>query len=268
MNNLQKPPLGAQLDWTNPLCKGLRFFSALNEGVGPPADLVSGQQLTITSNGASALPYWDPTHSRPGWGFSCPADGSSAYLPKNSILPLVPPVTIACFYEPLSLLPDGQSCIFGVSIGSAGYTGYYSYAFANFNRQPSVWFTTDAPTQIKVNGVDAVSGPTFVAATIENGSQKLWVNSNSPTVTGSSAVTAFSTQSTGFVSVGPAYWKNIASYPRLFWGAIWNRALSSSEVLQLRANPWVMLRPSLSESWFQATAATYPTYPASLLAGF
>ena len=88
MKWISKPPLGTQLDWSNPLNKGLAGFWLMNEGMGNKVQDLSMNGNTGTLTGIAFPPTaasgWNPGRKGVGLNF----DGVNDYIsiPDNDVL--------------------------------------------------------------------------------------------------------------------------------------------------------------------------------------
>ena len=233
-----KPPAGALLNWAHPLAQGLLRFWAFNEGGGLPRDLVQGRPLTFTGS-----PVWaiSPTRER-AQGVNIPASGTYLVGDDDFRTQSTAAVTVlwSGFWTDRTLA--GSACY--VSDGQATSTGY-NWIITDSGAD------TDAYFFLKTAGVGTSAQKTVPIASAGTGSHDLvgrydgatlsmWVNGVSGTTTAKTGTV----DSTDFdVIVGQ--WNSTAITQVVSRVAIWNRALSASEIMSLTTNPWAMLRPTI-----------------------
>lgn len=232
----QKPPVGAQLDPSAALARGLLCFYPLNEGTGPAAYDAARNGPMLAAIGFGAQNPWGAGPSGPG--VLCQVSGSTPHfsgsLPVSLQVPL--PVTIAAGLRPLGA-PGGQilwGCDTAVDcwvLKNDPSTGQWRLG-TNTGGTQTDWVSgvSLAPSI----GQDVVAAGEFTTS-----GYKLYLNGQ----LAASQVTTLgpiSYPNPTALSVGaPAANQNTL----LYWAAAWNRTLLPSEHAALAANPWQVFRP-------------------------
>lgn len=224
----QKPARGAMLDWGNPIARGLLGFWPLNDGAGPPSDLVS--RRAAVSNGGT-------------WGVG-PAGSQILFAASTGIdlgitpaLALRGPATyIVCGSPAANGSTAAQEFVAGVDGSSAAYR-FACCVGGGTNElnllSPAGWISSNNNVIDGATHVFGVSVAGFASG------QVAFYRDGIPCGTGTASAPT-STETHWYISY-PGYG---VSGP-LSWVAILSRALSAAEHASIAANPWQLIRPTM-----------------------
>lgn len=220
-----QPQGPVEIDWANPLTRGLVFADAgprlgYSRSLGfTGANFVSGSVSEVSAHVGAAV--------------SIDAEGSS-YFSYGAAAQIGPPLTILSVYV-LTVAPTIAGRLFGNVLASN-----YGYALAPnatnarllLSRSGANLVLTGAPhalgrVKVDVGVVDAASARLF-----ENG-----VLTAGPTGHGGVAT------ATGVLRIGADNSGSAGVRHVNFGGMVWARALSPAEVAAVSANPWQLFRP-------------------------
>ena len=250
----QKPPIGTQIDHTNALANGLVWFAPLWESGGTSvADAISGMTLGFTGS-----PPWVPGNS-PAFGAGLKFNTSNYYanatLPKG--LQLQAPVTLIAGIKQLGYAYQGQSpyLVIANSNSSSGPTRTSAFSLAangTYGLELTSGITASPYNNFVTAGVSLTNNvPYVVVAVFAVSAWTLYAfpqtGSSPPLVAGPTAWTnslTGVTYGTGAnIGIGGApYWGTYVN-ANVFFGAVYNRALSSAEAAAWGANPWQVFKP-------------------------
>lgn len=244
-----KPPAGTPIDFSHPLARGLVLAFPFNQYHGAPVDSVRGLRLTPKGQLNDTLRWGQ------GAGFINAANTNGAEATCPDYAKLAMPITIVWQGLKLGLPTAGSNAgIFGVSFDNANTTPFLSYSFI-YNSTTSVYlYGGNGATQSASSGTLPANGPLWLAATIENGRQALYVNTAATPAGTGTGTTAITYSSTSLVYVGN--YTNIVrnSNTRSDLGYIWNRALTLSELQWIEAEPYAMFAPPVWRRYFVPAA--------------
>jgi Concanavalin A-like lectin/glucanases superfamily len=235
-----RPPIGSQVDLTNPLSRGLVQCWLFNEGGGPLfSPTPGGLVLSPSSSGLT----WIGGKDGPAVKFN----GSSGYFQTST--PAVTSGTItmsAWVYLPANL--STYATIVGLDSSSAYVqlgAGYPSGNDAYFNIDSSGLYSASY-TSLSLNTW------TYLAGVLTGGKAVIYVN-GVPEGFSSSGATIPSglieTQIGAILPTGsrtnwwPGYIANVK---------IWNRSLSTQEIVQDYAEPYAVIQPPNQRRWVVA----------------
>ena len=221
-----KPILGRQLDWSNPLTKGLVGCWLLNEGRGNIVQDMSGNGNTGTFQGAT---YWS--------GGSVVMEAQSANI--TSATPALTGTGTIAFRFNGTGTPRSYGRFFAVD----------SYAEFNLFRN-----SVDTSLQLQINGTNCTAwtvpdlwgtGWNTIVITWDDAAdiEKCYVNG----ILVGTSTTAFAWDAAGLSSTwhwGDINPSNYSASGRYDWISAYNRVLSASEVQQLYIDPSQMFKPS------------------------
>ena len=239
-----KPPLGARLNLSNPLSRGLIGVWPLNEGTGRKA---ADGSLTNSQGLLNPLTFWSATPYGPGLNCAnLPTNRSAAYinLPLDAgTSPLLNPTAqvtarVLCYYT-----INVENKLISREDGS----GNGPYTISNQGAGGSLAFSVQkagAVVRAGSGGSPSVNAWHDIVGTYDGANLRLYVDG---VLWGVTALTgALASVSTNTVVGNGSYY---AAYP--FQGilaAAWlyNRALSAAEVSYLYTNPFAMVAPPLA----------------------
>ena len=238
-----KPNGVPRIDWTHPLARGLIFY-AFDTGLGQVVELVSG--LPDLGQGSTTQPTNGMSPFGAGKHFNGPSGFSSRFALTN-IVGSTPTFTVAnaSFTQPNSndycapFSVQGSNCYFATEIdytdsilefdAAAGEAVYLRPSFASANKF------------VSVAGTFTGALATFYCQGASVGTSSSVTSSNQ--VLDNSAGVGFGDYWLG--SSGSA--SPFGIYGLNYYGAIWNRALSAAEILQLHLDPYCFLLPPEQE---------------------
>jgi len=221
-------PNGEGIDWSNPLTNGLWFL--LGYGGGTPRDCVTGRVMSKTGS---------PVISLGRYGQAINATGSSDnYLLSG--MPLIPStsgltVSILCEVDAQNAtrkrairLAGGASTIASIDY-SDGSAQDYLFGVQKVGATFTAQHGTVSPYPL---------GPKLLTLVQDAGSSSTIGYENGTVQTGASTSVAGNL----VASIDSIYLTNSTSgFPlngRLYFAAVWTRALLKSEVISLYSNPW------------------------------
>ena len=236
-NGYQKPLIGRQINWGNPLSRGLVAWWVMNEGCGPRVYDSSGNQNT----GTVYYPVWRPRSGRLGYVLGGWDGVGTTYtiIPYKPILEATR-ITVSVWimgtvaagefmlvakfpdYSSRSWILEVADGILKLYISSNGSTWDLVSNLGTRLVIDSIWhqcvFTYDqSMAKIYVDGVLNASGG--IAGTIFAGANPIEIGS----------------------TLGGSYTSSSNYFDHVM---IWNRALSAGEVAQLYLDQFGMFRPS------------------------
>ena len=267
----QKPPIGTQLDRTNPLLKGLLWYAPCWENCGAViTDLIGNVNLSLVSGGT---PVWTPgTSASTGAGpkFATTTSYYSATLPKS--LQIQAPITLVFGYKRTGNASAGNSPIFGLfinntasgNIGPAmvsqngstslelfGTTGTaFTYATPSFNPTTGVSYTI-----VFVCGVTTYTLYAFptTGAPITPLTASWSTSQGNPTYAATANIA---------LGGGP----NWARYPNgvVHFAGVYNRALTANEAAAWGQNPWQIFQPRSGVAALASSTGHFTASPTSI----
>lgn len=247
----QKPPLGTQINWSNPLTKSLVGCWLLNEGSGNKAnDLLRASNLINFNANTYFL----------GDRVSTQVDGAGFWGFLSPNLEKAPPVTIV-WYGMFTGTPEANANIFGISWNNLGSSPYCCYSI-NVD-------ASGGDFRIALNNggtfVGMASGYTIesnipyvvVAVFRSNSNRELFVNGNSVLL----STTSYSSPTFGnsivlFGAEPGATTRNTACVN--YFGMFFHRALTVSEIRSITDNPYQFIQQP--KSWWKAAVEAAGTF--------
>ena len=243
----QKPMMGQQIDWSNPLSKGLVGYWLMNEGTGNTVQDLSGNGNTGT---LVADTHWVPGKFGPCLSF----DGTGDYvnIPTSPIFNAMEELTFSGWIKrsglenPVIELYNSTTDRIYLScsavtiwvhndIGDSGGTQYGSSAAIDANTWYFITWTYDSTkvSKLYINGVQTGSTTTL--------SKSL-----------SDLVDGFSLY-IGFEDKNNEYFNGSISDV-----SVYNRALSAGEITKLYNNPFGIIQPTFSVWWYSGIGGEPP----------
>jgi len=257
----QKPPVGMQLDWSNPLTNGLVWFVPFNEANGAPRELVTRVPLVVvgTSWGIGAIP-------QAGQGIVCNGTGAglSATIPAS--VQVGYPQSLVCAFRWLGTNPTANSNIFCNTTASSGGTDAARLIWAAGNNTLSIRTNNIGSVS---TGIALTSGLDYiVAVSYGTATQTAWIFTptlgmqtftNTATNTTAPSWTATATVSIGQQLGGTG--RN--SYIQFYWGGVISRAITVVDASAWASNPWQVFQPvqSMTRTFTWQPAASWCSMP-------
>lgn len=244
----KKPPLGSQINWSHPLSKGLVGCWLMNEGGGNPVNLVTRDAFVV--NQAT----W--VNTKRGAGMRVASDTSSPGLSlvasndfkKNN-------VTIVWFGSYFSIVGGVPNTrLFSVDYDNANSAPYISYGFLRSADYTIGFGWNNGSYQSYVTG-DIVSYNKPIMAVLAIGS-KADSYIDGVLKNSSSAVGNISYSATTRILVGNNSSIPVLTNSDIYYGLIYSRALSPSEIQQLYIEPYCFIAPQRRR--FFSTSGTPP----------
>ncbi len=273
-----KPPLGATIDWSHPLARGLLFY-ALPGGDhrrdlvvprGPATMLYSGSNWAGATRQGSAADF-----TSAGWGYA------GAYYPWSPMLScLGTQITMAVRCRPVSFNTANWAELLTVPYNSPNGDPYIAIGFVTFATKPELNYSYGgAGTLIEARSTTsnfiATSDPLTMYAGTRNGtdcrfyrdgilhSTATFSTNNSPAFINKRGITLCKDADSGSNTQGIA---GLADFV-----AIWSRPLSATELQWLTAEPyailvsdplrryWLVIKPAAGGAYTVTVAGTLAT---------
>jgi hypothetical protein len=252
----QKPPIGTQIDHTHTLANGLVWLAPLWESGGTSvADPVGGVNLAFTGS-APWVPGSSPATGA-GLRFNTTNNYASALLPSR--LQIQAPATLIVGATQLGGANGGQCPYLSLSTISTSVPQYGAVfgLCANGTFGPQLLSGVGAGTHfnnvtVNSSAIPANNVPYVLVAVFGVSSWTFYAfpqsGSSLPLITGPTAwtypltgVTYLSTATLGFG--GSPDWGSYVN-ANIYFGAIYNRALTAGEAAAWGRNPWQIFKPS------------------------
>ena len=230
-----KPPVGTRLDQANSLCNGLVFAAPFNEGGGSRAwDLVSGAMVAgvdgIAANQSFVMR-----------GGELALYGSNAGFRVTGLSPTywdnISQITVMLAMESTRSADNfGSVCGLGATGGAnAVHVAWENSSDLMYRTILNSPFSNLNPT---ISGITKLQRNTF-AVQVGNGTKQLWTNGQriySASLSG--VIYPYTSRELMFLHTvagngGPGY---------LWWAYVWNRVLTTAEVMQVTNEPYSMFR--------------------------
>ena len=216
----QKPALGAQINWSHPLSRGIVGCWLMNEGSGDKIYDLSGNNRVLVASGS---PYWLPLTQ--GLGIYC--DDNDYY--SINALPLTTALTF--IWRGRCVTTSSYSCLF---VGQKDPTAFNaSFGFTEQNNSIYAILGTSTGTTISsafaVYNVYSTLAMTWDGATLRGYLNGIYATTNSR---------AGTLKSYPF-SLGHV-WYDRSRQVHTEYAYVYNRALSSQEIQQLYLSPYAM----------------------------
>jgi len=233
----QKPMLGQQIDWNNPLTKGLVGCWLMNEGAGNVVQDLSGNGNTGVFGVGAAEPSW--TAGKFGPGISA-WTADTIYAPINMA---APPYTLLAWFNHTS--PYTTNSV--VSIANSSQTHY----LALMARGTVVSaFVYDGGNKF-CDSVGTYSYGTWTQGVVvfeSLTSRKAYVNGGG---VGSSAVAwTDHAPDRASMAVTADSTPGLSYFGKIDHVMIYNRALSASEIAELYRNPFCFIQEAFPVWWY------------------
>lgn len=240
---MQKPMLGDQIDWSNPLARGLVGYWLMNEGGGDLIrDLVGSANATAT--GAS----WMPTRRGPG-----------LYLPGTTSYINVPDCAAVRPDTALSIALWLNTTDTSGSIASKDNTHSRDYALVTGGSNQLKWYVWNSSSSISYVFATVSSGVTdgawhHVVATIDvlgDGKPRVYVDGKL-IATGADALSGTLNHTTHPLRFGD---RPTSVLPLIGWvdaPCLYSRALTPAEIRSLYRDPYQMFRRERPEMFVSA----------------
>lgn len=230
-----QPQGPVEIDWTNPLARGL-------------VDAISAPRL----GSKSAVRGTYPTAVNSGAPVSVGSRGFGAYAPQSSgssklsylTVAVGPPFTFILVYDQVELPNTTLRTAGDWGISSNGYV--LAPNGTNFralvSRAGTNTSLVGSPVLVGAK-VDAICADTTAAAYWENGVRTAY-----------NAAHGGIDASQGTLNLGAASDGAAASGARIYGAFVWNRALSDAEIRAVSENPWQLFRPIQRRVWVPGSA--------------
>jgi hypothetical protein len=244
-----KPPLGAKINWSHPLSKGIVGCWLFNEGMGDKVYDSSGNgntgTLTNFSHPATVTSGWNPGK----FGRAINFDGSNDRIQfvNNSTLNLSSSFSLCCWVCPLVLPTNGtiQSLICKYEGQNSYGMGGYDLRIINDGGIQKIGLVTNKP--IASGGADfaytmIVNKTYFIVGTFDCVKSYIYVNGVYVSSINNVVIPGATNKLLNFGNFGTYSGSELGRY---FNGIIsniyfYNRVLLPSEVLQLYTEPFCM----------------------------
>ncbi len=232
----QKPPLGAQIDWSHPLADGLRGCWLFNEGTLPAYDitgLVYRSQLGVVGMGIGT------GEGQAGLCITA-AGNTTGYLKAGAVSGLQnSPWTI---FVQAEFLTSAASIEIPVNVGDHGS----AHQAITIGLQPggTFWFDeySDSVTLPIPGGFPGGRVVTLCMVLQPNLARNIYYNGIRVGGEGSAAGFFTGEGNVAFMNTAAAAQTGYAMKGSLYCAAIWNRALMASEAALLAASPYAFVR--------------------------
>ena len=222
-----KPELGAMIDRSRPLSKGLVFFAPLSEGAGLSAyDAASSNTLSLPITAAT----WG---SGLMGGLSCTSSTQGAQVTTPANLKLTGPMSIAVAFRLLSSPSGSNRQFFGASFASTNTTPFNAVILGYRNVSSSL--TMLVGTGNVSSSITPTVGADYVSsATISGTTGTLYVNG---VQAASGAVSAPSYSASSILAIGANTAFGVNPGILVYWAALWSRSLAATEHAAIGAAP-------------------------------
>ena len=233
----QKPMMGQQIDWSNPLSKGLVGYWLMNEGTGNIVQDLSGNGNDGTFGVGAASPSWIAGNH--GSAINFDGGDTCEITEKSNVLAITNALTIIANVK-FNNTSAYDSVINRYDAGG-GYGIYYS-------SQPRLRFVVrDGGSnydECLISGQPVTGEWMQIAGVFDGANSYIYKNA----ILGDTQVgTALSNTSTDTLSIGTGFYGD--SFVDIDHVMIWNRALSAREIQDLHSNPFGMFQPTFSVWW-------------------
>lgn len=244
-----KPPQGSQIDWSNPITRGLVGCWLMNEGSG---NIV--KNIALNSNGINVGAFW--TSSQKGVGLSFITDDYIEVSASNS-LNITGNISIISIAKMNTLLStDDNECFFGHYQNGGAYPGYSfsttsQIALSNVRRL-QFWNGVAWTTSTVDNNI--ILGLFRQYAVTLKGSSLLFFVNGTPVGSPIGSIAAPNSYS-GIGRIGK---QTDDSHPLdgvILSLYVYSRALSPSEIQQLYVEPYCFIKPTTDWNMIKAAVA-------------
>lgn len=233
----QKPPLGAKVNFANPISKGLIYCGLFNEGAGNKVFDLSGNQNTGTITNA----IW--VSGKFGSCLSFDGNGDYVQIPHSSPLDNMQNISFGCWsYTSLitveNFLMEKDSNIYGIHL----------YNFAGVAATLGCLIATDNNTWASHTGKSGgvpYNAWVHLFCTYDGSKIRGYVNGVEQTLTNNSITGDVKTDSGGNLYLATWEYLDYCYDGEIDNIMIYNRALSAAEVLQLYREPFCLFNKTL-----------------------
>lgn len=239
-----KPPVGTQLNFTNPINYGLVGCWIFNEDSGTVVNDLSGNgnngTLTNFSFPSTTTSGWNPGRLGPAIAF----DGTNDFIAVNNnpSLNLTTALTISAWVNPRVIVDSTYQTI--ITKGAVNYAYPTSYSLHYYGGAFRFHTSTGAPNQVTTNGFWASINTWYhVVLTYNAGTVLIYVNGVQQLTTTSGTMPTTLPQTVQNLNFSiPA---DLGGVPGVLGGLIdevriWNRVLTNAEINTLYVNPYGM----------------------------
>ena len=231
---LQKPMLGTQIDWSNPLNDGVVLDLLMNEGHGDVVHDLSGYGNHGTLNNM-AFPSTQASGWNPGLdGVALAFDGTDDFIDcgNDESLNITDAITIEAWVK-YTEQKDWGGLIVGRRVKSGDHLGY-GYSITQRNAGAIIAEVSDGITAAQVTVNDINNDVWYHIVMTSNGSNlKIYKNGEFK----NSVDYSFTAQSGGTTYIGEK-WGTYYFNGAIDEVRIYNRALSADEIMQTQINPY------------------------------
>jgi len=271
---LQRPPVGAALDWTQPITEGLAAAAMFNEGVSRAAsttivnESVSRQHAAVVAGSAATLGVTgfvqDEAHDAGGTPVGFPR---SPFLPNDlSFFALVnlqvSTITLSDVYRAViargSVFDNATNFVFGFRPCVASTAVERLFLYQRDGGGVLGGAEGAASQQTTLVNVFRTIGATWIGATIKlyrNGQVVETITGNTKNGTDGGQALTFGGP-TSFTSTD----RNFAGITSAAY--VWRRGLSDAEMAELGADPYIVFRPpAVRRVFFEFVAPTGTRVP-------
>jgi hypothetical protein len=225
-------PSGDRVDWANPLSKGLWFLAGISGGI--PHDCVTGRQMARTGSPVVTL-------GKHGRALNATGSTDNFYLTGMPLIPVDSGLTIALLSE-----VDAQNATRKRPVRlAAGATSVASIDYADGSVQDYI-FGVQKVGSVFTNQHGTVApyplGPKLLALVQEPAAPATLGYENAVLQTGTASTVAGNL----VAPIDSIYLANSGSgFPltgKLYFAAVWTKALTQKELVALTANPWQLFQ--------------------------
>ena len=241
-------PANKVIDNAQPLANGLIEYWALNEGTGSTTtELVNGRVATLSAGATWSTDQNGDAALNLDGGLQAQALGNTF---ERLNLTDINTFTIAIAYLPRNIVAGAPMTIFSVDSGNSNMATKVKMNH-NGSGSLSAVIPPGAGVYVAETGASVVSANTWQQIAysrngLGSGSNKIYVDGVSKTLTVDNPTAAFNDNNTGqkrligaLADGGP---ENLDG--KISWIGIWGRQLSAAEMTTLAATPYVLLKPS------------------------
>jgi hypothetical protein len=242
----QKPMLGAMLDYSDPINRGLVGCWLMNEGCGNQVRDASGNGLNGTIFGCT----WSATSQ--GTAIVNPISThrhASLSVPSSPLLYGSGNFTILVGYQPFT--QDGYGPVFSKGTSSADE---YALYFSSVSPQV-LTFKSDNGAGTNSSTATVISSNSFIHfAVVRNGAScRIYQNGVDTTATAGTHTTIV-TASNSYVLGAYDSLESYTAHGEYYYSMFFRRALSPSEILRLYRDPWCGMARDPIDLWYAGLA--------------
>jgi hypothetical protein len=259
-NTSSKPAQGTLINWGAPLAPGLLWLGGVLESSGSVlADSVSQAPLTI--NAAASWGASNPS-SPMGSGLKCATTNAGAQVALPKYLQLQAPVTLVVGFQPkfAGISPTSGSYLLGLFLNNTGASQFLSFGI-RYDSISDLGLISCASGGINVvAGLPYIAGQDYVMAAVFNpGGYVIYVTPVGGTplapVTGNWVNSPLTSTyaSSALLGMGAVSGNTGSPNSLIYFGALYNRALSQVEANLWGSNPWQIYR---TRGWLMTHASS------------